>query len=154
MLFAAAASSSSVSQTGGVLVSMVLGRCCRSTLDVAARLVFGVQYEPQLRHLIEHLLTRLGMLTYYWPCSQLRQPVTPLPRCSSCHSLALALAFSLSPYLSADRWFVYGTYPSHIGAVCVSATTASVSEVCSYLTVKAFIIIRLNLKTFWSGLSC
>lgn len=88
------------------------------SLDVAARLVFGVQYEPQLRHLIEHLLTRLGMLTYYWPCSQLMQqlppsPVAPLQQlplsCSRTRSLTLSLPLSLA-------LFVYETLP---GPVCL-----------------------------------
>jgi len=38
--------------------------------------------------------------------------------------------------------------PSRVGQ---PERLASVSGVCSYLTVKAFIIIRLNLKTFSAG---
>lgn len=123
----------------------------RCPLDVAARLVFGVQYEPQLRHLIEHLLTRLGMLTYYWPCSQLMQQLPPSPVAPLQQLLSHSLTHSLSPSFSGPvrLWNVARPHRA-----CVSGATASVSEVCSYLTVKAFIIIRLNLKTFWSGLSC
>jgi len=103
----------------------------------------GVQYEPQLRHLIEHLLTRLGMLTYYWPCSQCS--------CHSCCCCCIAVARCQLPV--ARSLYGYGVQDIGMGIACVSSS-ASVSEVCSYLTVKAFIIIRLNLKTFWLGLSC
>jgi len=73
------------------------------------------------------------MLTYYWPSQPLELPPWAPPICIF-------------------RWcLVVQSKVGHPIASHPTESLASVSGVCSYLTVKAFIIIRLNLKTFSAG---
>lgn len=102
------------------LLLLLLQAFCRQVVcgvDVAGSRSPGVQYEPQLRHLIEHLLTRLGMLTYYWPCSQMLQLPLLLPSpllavAACCRRCQLPVDRSLSGYGSS-------CIGVGIGCVCV-----------------------------------